>query len=104
MVHQLQEWVLTSPKVTSQGVMLQVLASCPVFLAQLRSPGCTAAMATIPSPTPPVISTTLDTTELTSVVSISVGIGGVLLVLALVVMAIVLYVRRKTAAIFAVGR
>ncbi|KAL5477126.1 hypothetical protein EMCRGX_G023872 [Ephydatia muelleri] len=102
MVHQLQEWVLTSPKVTSQGVMLQVLASCPLSLTQLRSPSCTVPMGTTSSTTP-VIST-VSSTELTSVVSVSVGIGGVLLVLVLVVMAIILYVRRKTRATFIISR
>ena len=102
MVHQLQEWVLTSPKVTSQGVMLQVLASCPLSLTQLRSPSCTVPMGTTSSTTP-VIST-VSSTELTSVVSVSVGIGGVLLVLVLVAMAIILYVRRKTRATFIVSR
>ena len=109
MLYQLQEWVLTSPKVTSQGVVLQILINCPVYLTQLQSPGCTVAMPTTatpqatPSPIPPVAAAQ-GNTELTSVVSVSAGIGGVLLVLVLVVAAMILYVRRKTRATFVVGR
>ena len=95
MVYQLWEWVLTSPKVTSQGVVLQVLDNCPVQAKQLRGPNCFVTTTT---------SALTSNVEVTPVIAVIVGVGAVMLGLVVVLSVVIVYVRRKTRATFIVAR
>ena len=52
----------------------------------------------------PAVGAAQSSTEVTSVIAVSGGIGGALFILVLVVTAMIFYVRRRTRATFIVGR